>query len=131
MTLNQPTIFFDGHCNLCSRAVQFILPRDRSGYFKLAPLSGVTAKNNLPKELVETANSIIVFNNEQLFLKSDAAFEIALHLKGWSWIRIFRILPKGVSNALYNLIARNRYRFFGKRDTCYLPKQEWTDRFLP
>ena len=131
MTLKQPTIFFDGHCNLCSRAVQFILPRDRLGYFKLAPLSGETANKHLPNELIENANSIIVLNNGQLFTKSEAAFEIAGYLNGWKWIRVFRILPKGVSNMLYNFIARNRYRVFGKRTTCFLPSADWANRFLP
>ena len=131
MTNQYSIIFFDGYCNLCSGAVQFILPRDREGYFWLAPLSGITAEKHLTTEQRTNGKSLIVMDQGVLYTKSDAAFCIAAHLKNWRWIRMFRILPKGVRDLIYDSIARNRYRIFGKRTTCFLPKTEWNERFLP
>lgn len=130
--ISQPSIiFFDGYCNLCSKAVQFILPRDREGYFNLAPLSGTTAEKHLTTEQRTNGKSLIVLDQGAIYTQSDAAFQIAAQLKNWRWIRMFRILPKGVRDCMYRLIAKNRYRIFGKQATCFVPKSEWTDRFLP
>lgn len=133
LKIDGPVVFFDGVCNLCNASVQFILKRDRAQVFRFAPLQGETflslqhpAKNSAP-------DSIVLLENGKLYTESVAVLRIAgrlsfpwrlLALPGW-------LLPGFVRDPLYRCIARNRYRWFGKKETCYLPTAELKARFLP
>src|SRR5690606_35562109 len=124
---------FDGVCNLCNGAVQFIIKRDPTASIKFAPLQSNRGKAELQKFGMDQdyLHSIIVIDNDQLYSNSAAAIRIAKKLGGiWSFFSVFNLVPKSWRDGLYNLIARNRYRFFGKQKECMLPTPELKSRFL-
>ena len=130
---NHITILFDGVCNLCNGTVQFVIKRDRAAIFRFASLQSDYAQHllrqvNLPANQLY---SVIVFEDGVAYQKSDAALRIARHLSGfWRWLYIFRFVPKFIRDGLYNFIATNRYRFFGKQDHCMIPTPELKARFV-
>ncbi|RRB04589.1 thiol-disulfide oxidoreductase DCC family protein [Larkinella rosea] len=126
-------IVFDGVCNLCNGAVNFIIDHDPKNRFRFVALQSETGQELLNR--YPSANgpvdSIVLIRNGQSFVKSDAALAIARCLSGvWPVLTIFRIIPRFLRDAVYDLIARNRYRFFGKQDACRLPTPELRARFL-
>jgi predicted DCC family thiol-disulfide oxidoreductase YuxK len=129
---NNPVILFDGVCNLCSGSVQFILKRDKEKKFLFASLQSIYGQNllkqlNLP---TDTFNSFILFENGKVFTRSTAALKMFSQLKSWGWVKIFWIVPKFIRDAVYNLIAKNRYRWFGKKEECWVPTPDLKARFL-
>jgi len=125
-------VLFDGYCNLCNGAVQFILKRDKKSYFYFASLSWPVAEPilNSSEELREV-DSIILYEGEKVFTKSSAALKIASKLGGlWPAMNVFWVLPKFLRDPVYNFIARNRYKWFGKKDTCMMPESDVSHRFL-
>jgi predicted DCC family thiol-disulfide oxidoreductase YuxK len=130
---NRSIILFDGVCNLCNRSVQFIIKRDPSGKFSFASLQSRTGKQlmNRFEGDAEDIYSILLIKNGILFDRSDALLEIAKDLNGaWPAFRVFRFLPKVFRDSLYKLIANNRYRLFGKQDSCLLPTADLRARFI-
>lgn len=130
---NHAIVLFDGVCNLCEASVQFILLRDKFGYFKFASLQSNFAQTFLSEQGLKTSNfdSIVLIENGQIYQRSDAALRIARKLSGaWKIFYVFIVIPKFFRDAVYNFIANNRYRWFGKKDECLLPKPEWKERFL-
>jgi len=127
------TIYFDGVCNLCNASVNWIILRDMSQIFSYASLQGESARSNLPPHIVNSLSSIILrFPDGRLFFESDAVIEILKRLPGYAvWASLLGLLPRFFRNFFYQLIAKNRYRLFGKRDTCRLPTPEEKARFLP
>ena len=125
-------ILFDGVCNLCSRSVQFIIKRDSLGHFKFASLQGEIGQSLLKKHgLNNDLTSFILIENEKVYLKSSAALRVSSKLDGpWRLLAIFRIVPPFIRNILYTIVAKNRYKWFGKQESCMLPHPEWKDRFL-
>jgi predicted DCC family thiol-disulfide oxidoreductase YuxK len=125
-------ILFDGVCNLCSGAVQFILKRDRKKKFVFASLQSEVGKALLLKYKVNTrVETIILLQSEKWFSQSEAALEIARNLSGgWPLLYAFKIVPRFVRDGIYDWISLNRYRFFGKKDACMIPSPEWKNRFL-
>ncbi len=126
-------LFFDGVCGLCSRAVDFVLTRDRQGVFKFAPLQGETARQLLSAADVGDLNSMVLWVEGRTYCKSSAAVRILWRL-GLSWQIIGTLLwlvPLPLRNLGYSLVARYRYRFFGKHDACRMPTPEERSRFLP
>lgn len=131
MEEQKPIIFFDGVCNLCNGAINFIIDRDKKGYFKFAPLQSEIAKNYVSQSVIENTDSIIYQDSGQLYTKSTAALKIARHLDGsWKGFYAFIIIPKFIRDFVYDLIAKNRYNWFGKRDSCRMPTQDIKNRFL-
>ena len=129
---NKPVILFDGVCNLCSGSVQFILKRDKEKKFLFASLQSVYGQALL-KQLhlpTDTFNSFILYDGDEIFTRSTAALKMFSQLKGWSWVKIFWIVPKFIRDAVYNLIAKNRYKWFGKKEECWVPTPELKARFL-
>ncbi|MCE2497149.1 MAG: DUF393 domain-containing protein [Flavobacteriales bacterium] len=125
-------LFIDGYCNLCSGAVQFILPRDQHGRFHLAPLSGTTADELLKEHPLENQpDSLLLWEEGAWHTKSTAALRVARKLRGWKWAWSLRYIPRFIRDGMYDLVARSRFTLWGKRDSCYLPRPEWTSRFLP
>ena len=127
-----PIIFFDGVCNLCNRSVQFVIKRDKEGRFRYASLQSATGQQALKEFKLpqDHFNSFILYEDGKIYTRSDAALRVFSHVKGWRWTGAFKIIPRFIRDAVYNLIARNRYKWFGKREECMLPRPEWKDRFL-
>ena len=120
-------------CNLCNASVQWILNRDHKGQFRFAALQSEVGQQFLLRHGLSAKdfNTAVVVDGEQIFLRSDAALEIVRRLGGfWQLLYIFKIVPRPLRNAVYNLVARNRYRWFGHREACMLPRPEWKERFL-
>lgn len=125
-------IFFDGVCNLCNGFVDTVIRADRSGMFKFAPLQGETAKTKLPPTLRESLTSVVYYENGRIYTEADAVLRIAKNLPGAA--RVFgtlgQFLPQFITLASYRLIAANRYRLFGRRESCRLPTPGERSRFL-
>ena len=132
--LNQPIVFFDGLCNLCSNAVQFILKYDKHQRFHFASIQGAIAAQMLPAHLTisQGVDSIVFLENGKFYTKSTAALRIAKHLKfPVNLCYVFMLVPAVIRNVVYDWIARNRYKWFGKKEVCWLPSPELSSRFLP
>ena len=129
---DKPVIVFDGVCNLCTGSVQFILKRDKEKKFLFAPLQSVYGQDILKQFDLPTNkfNSFLLFDNGEIFTRSTAALKIFQQLNGWKWVKILWIFPKFIRDAVYNLIAKNRYKWFGKKEECWLPTPELNARFL-
>ena len=128
-----PIVLFDGVCNLCSGAVQFIIRRDPAGRFRFASLQSPLGEELLARFGIDrgVTDSVILVEGDRWYKESDAALRIARGLGGpWKALGIFRLIPRPLRDAAYRLIARNRYRWFGKRETCWLPTPELRGRFL-
>ena len=129
----QPVILFDGVCNLCNSAVQYVIKHDAEKQFLFASLQSNFGQRVLAKHHLSTANfsSFILLKNDKIYLKSTAALLVAKQLQGAiSWLYLFRVIPAFIRNGVYNVIAKNRYKWFGKQDACWLPTQELKARFL-
>lgn len=125
-------ILFDGYCNFCNGAVQFVIKRDPKEHFYFSSLSWPPAESLLQEypEFGEV-DSILLFENGELYHKSTAALKIAGRLSGpWPIMKIFFIVPRFLRDPIYDFIARNRYRWFGKKDTCMMPEKEVGHLFI-
>lgn len=127
-------ILFDGVCNLCNGAVQWVIKRDRADVFRFAPLQSAVAKDLLGARKIDTSrmDSIIFIDpGMAYFIKSDAALEIARNIKGYGWAPVFfGWIPRSIRDGIYDLIAKNRYRLFGKKEQCMIPNAELNAKFL-
>jgi len=129
---DQAIIFFDGVCNLCNGAVQFTIKRDHNAYFKFAPLQSEKALEILTNHGVDLSEleSILLFENGKLTKKSNAVLNISRRLSGiWPLFYVLKIVPLPIRDFFYDWIAKNRYRWFGKRDVCMVPTPEIISRF--
>jgi predicted DCC family thiol-disulfide oxidoreductase YuxK len=114
-------VLFDGFCNLCSGAVQFIIKRDKKKEFQFASLQSEFGKNILIEHSLPTTdfNSLVLLQNGKLYTQSTGALKIARSLSGlWPICYMAIILPKFIRDAVYNWIAKNRYKWFGKKEVC-------------
>ncbi|MDN4165424.1 DCC1-like thiol-disulfide oxidoreductase family protein [Cytophagales bacterium LB-30] len=127
-------VLFDGVCNLCNGAVDFIISRDKKDYFLFASLQSEHAKGIIAPHFSHTTvpDSILLWENNVLYTKSLAALRIAKSLPGaWPILYYIGILfPRVIRDAVYDFIARNRYRWFGKSATCRLPTEAERSKFL-
>jgi predicted DCC family thiol-disulfide oxidoreductase YuxK len=131
--LQQPIILFDGICNLCEWWVQFIIKRDIPALFRFAPLQSQTAQRLMAQYGLCPASvrTMVLIDGGSAFTKSDAALRIASYLPGmWSLLGVLYIIPRFLRNWAYDLVAKNRYRWFGKHDACMVPTADILDRFL-
>ena len=132
-TKENPVIFFDGVCNLCNGAVAFIIKRDPKRKFRFAPLQSGAGQAFLKThgKATESFDTIILKEGGRWYSHSDAALRIARGLSGaWPLVYGFIILPRFLRDAVYRLIARNRYKWFGKQDACMIPTPELRELFL-
>jgi predicted DCC family thiol-disulfide oxidoreductase YuxK len=131
--ISQSIILFDGVCNFCNFWVNFIIDCDKQNVFKFAALQSekgreLLDKFNLPKD---DFDSFILVAENKVYKKSSAAFEIAKHLNGWPKILIpVGILPHSLTDLIYDLFAKNRYKFFGSKDSCRIPTIQEKNKFL-
>ncbi|HEX6332817.1 MAG TPA: thiol-disulfide oxidoreductase DCC family protein [Flavisolibacter sp.] len=133
MQEQHPVILFDGICNFCNATVMFLVRRDKKATFRFATLQSDTGRSLLQEfpAGMPGADSFVLIENGRALQKSEAALRIAAHLPGlWKGLQVFRILPRFVRDALYDFIARNRYRWFGKKAECMVPSDALRDRFL-
>jgi predicted DCC family thiol-disulfide oxidoreductase YuxK len=136
MAQSSTIILFDGVCNLCSGVVRFVIARDPRAHFRFAALQSDAARRACaevgatPPAAVDP-DTIIVIADGRALERSDAALAIASRLPfPWPMFGVFRILPRALRDWLYRLVAKNRYRWFGKSDTCMMPTPELRARFL-
>ncbi|MCK9480580.1 MAG: thiol-disulfide oxidoreductase DCC family protein [Bacteroidia bacterium] len=129
-------VFFDGECNLCNSSVQFIIKRDLKNRFLFSALQSETTANifrehGFPLQLDPQPESIIVLSQNRFYDKSTAALVIAKHI-GWLWLplQIGWIFPKPLRDILYMFISRNRYKWFGKKESCMIPTPELKEKFI-
>lgn len=125
-------VFFDGECNFCDHSVQFIIKRDPKGHFKFASLQSEVGKKLLKQfNAPENINSFILVDNNKCYVKSSAALHICKGLKGgWKLLYPLIIIPKPIRDFFYDILANNRYKWFGKKESCMLPSPEVRERFL-
>lgn len=132
-SINNPIILFDGICNLCNSSVQFIIKHDKKKQFRFASLQStfgqsVLKKYNLPDN---DFTSFILLENENLYTRSTAALKIFKHLNGiWPFFYAFIVVPKNLRDWGYNIVAKNRYKWFGKQESCWVPTPELQSLFI-
>jgi predicted DCC family thiol-disulfide oxidoreductase YuxK len=126
-------VLFDGVCNFCDNTVQFVLRRDKAGYFRFAALQSEAGQallkdHELPTEHFDT---FILLENGKIYKRSSAALRLVRKLSGgWPLLYGFILIPRFIRDFFYSIIARNRYRWFGKKDACMIPSPEVRSRFL-
>lgn len=128
-----PVMLFDGVCNLCAWSVQFVLKRDRRGEFRFASLQSEVAAQLLDGCHFQGSDldSVILIDSAGCWARSAAALRIARRLRfPWPLLYAFVIVPRPLRDLLYRFIARNRYRWFGRKEQCWLPEENWRQRFL-
>jgi predicted DCC family thiol-disulfide oxidoreductase YuxK len=127
-------VFFDGVCNLCSESVKFIIKNDRNNVFKFSSLQSEFAQKTLSnKNIKEISNSrtIILLSNNNTYAKSGAVLRIARLLRfPLNLLYIFIIVPPFIRNAVYDYISNNRYRWFGKKQECWIPNETLKSKFI-
>ncbi|SHG55007.1 thiol-disulfide oxidoreductase DCC family protein [Ornithinibacillus halophilus] len=125
-------ILFDGVCNFCNSSVQFIIKRDPKGLYKYASLQSDIGQELLKShQIPNDLNSFIFIEDGNVYFKSTAALRVCWNLKGfWKFAYMFIVVPKPIRDVVYNIIAKNRYRWFGKREQCMIPSQDIRNRFL-
>lgn len=130
----RPVLFFDGWCNLCSGAVQFILRHDKKSLFLFASLQSVAGRTALQKLQAREAHipdSLVLYYKGKYYLQSRAVLRIALLLGGiWKLAVAGYVLPPFIRDIVYGWVARHRYKWFGKRETCLVPGESIKHRFL-
>lgn len=130
---DKPVIVFDGECVFCSGWVQFVLKRDRQARYRFVaaqtPLGDALYRHyGLNRESYETN---LVLDGGRAYLKSAATIHVAASLGfPWSMVRVLNLIPRGLLDPIYEVVARNRYRIAGRRSTCYAPTPEERSRFL-
>lgn len=127
-------IFFDGECSLCSGWVDFVMKRDPAARFRFASLQSETAREYLPPELTDEGklDTVVLWQSDgTILLRSTAALEVVGQLPfPWPLCRLFKWVPTFIRDAVYRQISKNRYEWFGKRDSCRIPTPEERARFL-
>ncbi|UCZ52968.1 thiol-disulfide oxidoreductase DCC family protein [Bacillus shivajii] len=125
-------ILFDGECNFCDHSVQFIIKRDKRAVFKFASLQSESGQKMLRNyRIPENLDSLVVIDGNRWYTKSSAALNICKHLSGgWKLFYIFTLIPKPIRDFFYTIFAKNRYKWFGKKESCTLPSPEIRKRFL-
>ena len=131
--VNQPVILFDGVCNFCNAGINFILKQDKKKIFRFATLQSEAGQALLRKLHLPTQNfhSFLLIENGKVLQKSSAGLKVYGMLSWyWKWTQAGWIAPKFIRDAVYDFIARNRYRWFGKKEACMIPGPQVRSRFL-
>lgn len=129
--MDSPVILFDGVCNLCNSSVQWIIRRDGRARFRFASLQSSYAQNLPLLQGLVLPDSLVLIADGKVYVKSSAALRIA-GLLGFPWLLLKGglIIPRFIRDAVYDFIARNRYRWFGKQEFCMMPSPELKSRFI-
>jgi predicted DCC family thiol-disulfide oxidoreductase YuxK len=133
MDYNYSLILFDGVCNFCNSSVNFIIKRDKKNIFRFSSLQSETGQKCLSEYNFSHTefDTIILIEKGELYNRSAAALRIAKSISGiWKLFYIFIIIPRPIRNYFYDLLSRNRYKWFGKRDACRIPSESEKEKFL-
>lgn len=133
VSADHPVILFDGVCNLCMGSVQFVIERDPDAVFRFAPLQSSVAEELLEGTGVdaEALDSVVVVEDGEAYVKSDAVLRAATHLGGiYRLLGPSRFVPRRLRDLVYDFVAARRYDWFGKQDQCMMPTPELRSRFL-
>ena len=131
MSESPAIIYFDGFCGLCNGFVDFVRARDRARIFRFAPLQGITARKRFGDPGQVDPTTIVLEMDGVTYERSTAALRILSALGGiWSFAAVLRLVPRFIRDAVYDWVARHRYGWFGRRDTCRLPTAEERAVFL-
>jgi predicted DCC family thiol-disulfide oxidoreductase YuxK len=128
-----PTLLFDGICNYCNVMVNFIIRQDKKKVFRFTALQSDAGQKILNEFKLPQNNfdSFMLVENNKIYQRSDAALRLYNKLPWyWKWTQFFWIFPKFIRDGVYSVIARNRYKWFGKKDQCMVPAPEVKERFL-
>ncbi|MFN7115215.1 MAG: thiol-disulfide oxidoreductase DCC family protein [Saprospiraceae bacterium] len=131
--VDKPILLFDGVCNLCNGFVQFIIQRDPQAKFRFAALQSPVGQQLLQAARMPTQelSTVVLWENGRFYTHSDVPLRVVQYLGGlWQLLYVFKIIPKSLRDKLYNWIARNRYRWFGQKESCMIPTPELKARFL-
>jgi predicted DCC family thiol-disulfide oxidoreductase YuxK len=125
-------VLFDGICNLCSSTVSFLIKHDTKNLLHFAAQQNQSGKELMQAHgIKEDNNSVLFLKNDKVYSKSDAMIEIAKHLTGWpKMLKYSYIIPTFLRNGMYDMIAKNRYRIFGKKSICFIPTELTQKKFL-
>ncbi len=129
-----PILLFDGHCNLCNAWVNFIVKRDPSCRILFASLQSVAGRRLLEEHKIDSnyIDSLVFFEEDKVSVSSTAALRILSYLDGWERHMIFlSVVPRPLRDIVYRFVAKNRYRWFGRREQCMVPTVKLSKRFLP
>ena len=129
-----PILLFDGHCNLCNTWVQFIVKRDSTSTIRFASLQSLAGRRLLEEHKIDEnyIESLVFFEEERFSVSSTAALRTLSYLDDWQKHLIFlTVVPRSLRDLVYRFIARNRYKWFGRREQCMIPTIELSKRFLP
>ena len=130
---DRPVILFDGVCNFCNAMVNFIIRQDKKNIFLFATLQSDSGKKLLEQYKIDwkASDSFVVIANDKAYMKSNAALRLYNKLPWyWKWTQVFWIVPKFIRDGIYNFIAKNRYRWFGKKEECMVPTPAIREKFL-
>ena len=132
MSDSDKIVLFDGVCNFCATSVQFIIRHDKTNSLKFSSLQSALGQELLTKyNMSKDLEGVVFIENNKAYFKSAAAFKIVRYFGGfWRILNVFSILPLFVTDFGYDIIAKNRYRWFGKKDSCMIPSPEIRSRFL-
>lgn len=124
-------VFFDGVCNLCNKSVDWVIRRDKKNRLKYAPLQGDASKKLLNSHDGQEFNSIVFYNKGIVYQRSTAFIKLMVSVgRGWQMMYLLMVFPAFIRDFVYNIIAKNRYKWWGKRDSCRLPTEEEAAKFL-
>jgi predicted DCC family thiol-disulfide oxidoreductase YuxK len=131
---NKAVILFDGVCNLCNTSVQLVIKNDPGAYFNFASLqsdAGIALMEKYHLPVLANPESLVLIEEGKVYQYSSAALRIARRMKSWhKFLYAFIVVPAFLRNAVYKLIARNRYKWWGRQDSCWLPTPDLKKRFL-
>jgi predicted DCC family thiol-disulfide oxidoreductase YuxK len=132
MKSDGPIVFFDGVCGLCNRFIDVLFKLDsKRDRLKFAALQGETAKKVIPAETLDQLNTVVIYIEGKLYYQSTGVLKLCAFLPWYyQWMQVFLILPKGFRDWIYNWVSKNRYKWFGKKETCRLPTPEERAKFL-
>ena len=129
-----PILLFDGHCNLCNAWVQYVVKRDSSSTIRFVSLQSGAGRRLLEEHKIDEnyIESLVLFEEERFSVSSNAALRTLSYLDGWQKHLVFlAVVPRSLRDLVYSFIARNRYKWFGRREQCMVPTAELSKRFLP
>lgn len=124
-------IYFDGVCGLCNGFIDFIMRIDKKQKFHFSPLQSQHAQTHLPPEYTQDLKTVVYQDGENISVKSDAVLKVLKEVGGvWMLANAARIFPRGFRDSAYEMVAENRYKLFGKKETCRIPSPQERSRFV-
>jgi len=129
--LESKVVFIDGHCIMCHKLANYVFKHDRRNAVKVSALQGKTAAAHLPLEISQNLETVAYLRDGEILLRSTAAIKLLSDLGGWrKGLKVFLILPEFLRDGIYNFIAKRRFNWFGKKETCEIPSENYSHKVL-